>query len=112
MELWRYQQASLEKIKKEKLKYQKKEEEFRHLLEFQTERNELLKLIAQLKKALEWEKNDKQKQLSLLERDKVECIQKVKIRLLAKMKRTKETLLTLRKEQLSATTRLSVLENH
>jgi len=28
------------------------------------------------------------------------------------MKRTKETLLTLRKEQLSATTRLSVMENH
>jgi len=40
----------------EKLRFMKKEEEYKKLLSFQTERDELLKLIEQLKKALEWEK--------------------------------------------------------
>ena len=74
--------------------------------------HEFLKKIEDLEKALEQEVKTKKAEMSRLELEKIYAIQKIRNALKIKWKRTKDSLLNLKKDQLDTTTRLSLLENH
>lgn len=62
--------------------------------------------------ALKHEKEAHEKDVSEMERQKVQATEKLKKDMLFKIKETKENLLRLNDEQLHTTTRLTMLQNH
>ena len=65
-----------------------------------------------MKEDLDFEKKDRMRVLADKEREKVQATDSLKKEMLHKIQDTKTSLLSLRKEQLKTTTRLTVLQNH
>lgn len=76
------------------------------------ERDELFAEKNKLRSELSSEKEEKERELADKEREKVQETDKLKDEMLLKIRDMRTNLLSLKKEQLSTTTRLAVLQNH
>jgi hypothetical protein len=65
-----------------------------------------------LKRTIEEEKESKVREVADKEREKVQATDKLRDEMLTKIRDMRSNLLSLKKEQLSTTTRLAVLQNH
>ena len=89
-----------------------KESRIESIMKFKNEKESLLADIKKLKEDLDKEKSDKIHVVKGKDREMFEATEKLKKDMLKKIKETKASLMALNDEQLHATTRLTILQNH
>ena len=99
-------------IKELKEQIVSKESKIESILKYKSEREVNLSEIKRLKEELEKEKADRESLLKGKDRQMFEMTEKLKKDMLKKIKETKANLTALNDEQLHATTRLTILQNH
>ena len=108
-EIYKQKTAYEEKIRHLELEVERVMDLYNKAKKYETERFEFLDKIANYEKQLEDAEKRRKAEMSRLELEKIYAIKKIRNSLKIKWKRTKDSLLNLKKDQLDTTTRLSLL---
>jgi len=107
-----FQEKTAHEIKELKESIVAKDSKIESILKYKSERDQNLSEIKHLKEEIDKEKSDKEQMIKSKERQLYEETEKLKKNMLKKIKETKANLTALNDEQLHATTRLTILQNH